>query len=136
MNDYNCIHIALSSCRFLIDRSQNLYHFRRYGAETIDTQSSISNTHRHIISYNKPMVILVLILVSKVTCADESSTNITRTQQYDISDLYVNESRYLRHLLRQIIYFLSYETVNIAVFSVVNSDFIVGAFSFAASFRM
>mgnify|MGYP001792513548 CR=1 FL=1 len=81
-------------------------------------------------------VMLVLILVSKVTCADESFTNITRTQQYDILDLSDNESRYLRHLLRQIIYFLSYETVNIAVFAVVNSDVIVGAFNCAASFLM
>ena len=73
-------------------------------------------------------VILVLILVSQVTCADESSTNITRTQQYDISDLYVNASRYLRHLLRQMIYFLSYETVGVIVFSVVNSDVIAATF--------
>ena len=73
-------------------------------------------------------VILVLILASQEVNAEEGSTDNKRHQECDdeIAAMQERVVRHLGHLLRQIIYFFWYQPVNIAIFSVINSDVIVG----------
>ena len=83
-------------------------------------------------------VILVLILASQEVNAEEGSTDNNRHQECDdkIAAMQERVGRHLSHLLRQIIYFFWYQPVNIAIFSVINSDVIVGGFNYVVSFLM
>ena len=92
---------------------------------------------RHL-THTVLLVILVLILASQEVNAEEGSTDNKRHQECDdeIAAMQERVVRHLGHLLRQIIYFFWYQPVNIAIFSVINSDVIVGGFNYVVSFLM